>query len=119
MLKPRKAAGVDDILSEQIKQFRPKTKEWVLEMFNKVIRSKIIPKEWRKAHVCALLKSGKQPDETKNFRPMSLLCHLFKLFERLVLKRISQTIETKLVKKQAGFRGGKSCTGQVSNLHSI
>jgi len=47
MLKARKAAGVDDILSEQIKQFGPKTKEWLLEMFNKVVRSKVIPKEWR------------------------------------------------------------------------
>jgi len=44
------------------------------------------------------------------------LCHLFKLFERLVLKRISQTIETKLIKQQAGFRGGKSYTGQVLNV---
>lgn len=59
MLKLKKAAGVDDILSEQIKQFGPKTKEWLLNMFNKVVRSKVIPKEWRKAHVCTLLKPGK------------------------------------------------------------
>lgn len=72
-------------------------------MFNKVVRSKEVPKEWKIAHVYTLLKPGKHPDEANNFRPISLLCHSFKLFERLILKRITQTIETKLIKQHIGL----------------
>jgi hypothetical protein len=72
-------------------------------MFNKVVRSKVILGERRKIHEYALLKSEKEPDEVMNFRPVSLLCHLFKLLERLVLNCISQTIETMLINQLAGF----------------
>ena len=47
---------------------------------------------------------------------ISLLCHLFKLFERLILNRLGPITEEHLIQEQAGFRPGKSCTGQVLNL---
>lgn len=75
-----------------------------------------IPKMWRKAHVVALLKPGKDPNDVKNFRPVSLLCHLFKVLERMVLNRIIEPLENLLSPNQAGFRPGKSCCGQVLNL---
>ena len=52
----------------------------------------------------------------KNYRPISLLCHTYKLYERLILNRIAPTIEEHLIKEQAGFRPGKSCTSQLLNL---
>ena len=52
----------------------------------------------------------------KSYRPISLLCHTYKLYERLTLNRIAPTIEEHLVKEQAGFRPGKSCTCQLLNL---
>ena len=42
--------------------------------------------------------------------------HILKLFERLVLKRLGSVTEQHLIPKQAGFRPGRSCTGQVLNL---
>jgi hypothetical protein len=36
MLKNRKAAGLDDMCVEQIKEFGPKTKQWILELFNEI-----------------------------------------------------------------------------------
>ena len=52
----------------------------------------------------------------KSYRPISLLCHTYKLCERLILNRIAPTIEQYLIKEQAGFRAGKSCTSQLLNL---
>ena len=48
-----------------------------------------------------------------------LLCHLYKLYERLILNRLSPIIEHVLIPEQAGFRPGKSCTAQVLNLTQI
>ena len=63
-----------------------------------------------------LLNPGKNPSVAKSFRPISLLCHTYKLFERLILNRIAEHMDTKLIPEPAGFRPGKSCTSQLLNL---
>ena len=80
------------------------------------MKTKKIPKIWRQANVVALLKPGKDPSVAKSFRPISLLCHTYKLFERLILNRIAEHVDAKLIPEQAGFRPGKSCTSQLLNL---
>ena len=64
----------------------------------------------------ALLKPAKDPSVAKSFRPISLLCHTYKLLERLILNRIAEHVDAKLIPEQAGFRPGKSCTSQLLNL---
>lgn len=115
-MKDNKAAGLDDIRVEQIKRFGPDTKKWILKLLNNCLSSRQIPKIWRKAKIVALLKPGKAPTDPKNFRPVSLLCHLYKMLERMILNRVAEPIDYTLIKEQAGFRPGKSCCGQVLNL---
>jgi len=64
MLKNRKAAGLDDICVELIKEFGTKTKQWILELFNEIRSTYKLPKIWRKAQIIALLKPGKQVPKT-------------------------------------------------------
>ncbi|KAF0737198.1 Uncharacterized protein FWK35_00020508, partial [Aphis craccivora] len=111
-LKNKKAAGVDELRTEQIKHFGAQAIRWITELFNNYIRLKKIPKPRRQAHVIALLKPGKNPDEAKSYRPVSLLCDMYKLFERVVMNRIKTTIDANIIQEQAGFRAGKSCTSQ-------
>jgi len=66
---------------------------------------------WRKAKVVALPKPGKDYKNPKNYRPIFLLCHTFKLYERMIMNRIKSQIERKLIPEQAGFKPGKNCTG--------
>ena len=61
----------------------------------------------------ALLKPGKHTSVAKSFRSISLLCHTYKLFERLILNRIAEHVDAKLIPEQARFRPGKSCTSQL------
>ena len=103
-LKNGKAAGLDEILTEEIKNFGPVTTQWVLSLLNACARTHRLPILWRQARVVALLKPGKDPSSPKSFRPISLLCHLYKLYERLILNRLSPIIEHVLIPEQAGFR---------------
>ena len=80
-LKPGKAIGLDNISTEQIKNFRPVTKKWLLQLYNHCLTTHKLPKIWKKAHVIALLKPGKDPSIPKSYRPISLLSHTYKLFE--------------------------------------
>ena len=63
--------------------------------------------------------SSKRVDNYANYLheyPISLLCILYKLYERLIMTRIKPSVEKQLTRDQAGFREGRSCCGQVLNL---
>ena len=115
-LKNNKATGLDDMLCEQIKHFGEATLRWLLQMMNSILKTQKFPKLWRKSKVIAILKPGKYSTLPKSYRPISLLCHTYKLFERMILNRLNPLIETMIIDQQAGFRPGKSTTGQLLNL---
>ena len=59
---------------------------------------------------------------TSNYRPISLLPILAKVFERIIFKNLyNYLIDNKLLtKNQSGFRPGDSCTNQLLSLvHEI
>ena len=115
-LKPGKAAGLDGITTEIIQHFGIRTRSWILALLNNCATSLNIPKIWRRARVVALLKPGKDPESKKSYRPISLLCILYKLYERMIMARMSPTVEQQLSPDQAGFRPGRSCCSQILNL---
>jgi len=115
-LKSHKAAGLDDILVEQVKRFGQGALTWLMNMFNHCIASNKNPKAWRKAKISALLKRGKDPSIPRKYKPISLLCHIFKPFERLIPARVAPFVDDGLISEQVGFRPGRSCTDQLLNL---
>ena len=85
-------------------------------MLNVCFTGNKIPKIWRQSKIIAILKPGKDSAIPKNYRPISLLCHTYKLYERMILNRIAPVIKQCLIKEHAGFRTGRSCTSQLLNL---
>ena len=116
ILKNNKASGRDDVLVEQLNNLGPKAHRWLLTIINNCFMENKIPTLWRQSKIIAMLKPGKDYTTPKSYRPISLLCHTYKLYERMILNRIATTIEQHLIKEQAGFRPGKSCTSQLLNL---
>ena len=114
--KNNKAAGRDNVLLEQLKSLGPKSHRWLLRMLNKWLMENKIQTPWIQSKIIAILKHGKDSVIPKSYRQISLLCHTYKLYERIILNRISPTIEQHLIKEQAGCRPGKSCTSQLLNL---
>uniref|UniRef100_A0A803SZ68 Reverse transcriptase domain-containing protein n=1 Tax=Anolis carolinensis TaxID=28377 RepID=A0A803SZ68_ANOCA len=114
--KTGKAPGLDELMMEQIKHLGPKAENWLLKFYNQCLAHKQIPRAWRKTKIIAILKPGKDASNARNYRPISLLCHLYKVYERMLLNRLGPVIEPKLIAQQAGFRPGKNCTGQILHL---
>ena len=102
-------------LVEQLKNLGPNAHKRLRAMLNNCFINNKIPTMWR-PRIIAILKPGKDSSIPKSCRPISLLCHTYKLYERMILNRIAPTIEQHLIKEQAGFRAGKSCTSQLLNL---
>ena len=99
ILKNNKASGRDDGLVEQLKNLGPKAHRWLLTMLKKCFMDNKIPTLWRQSKIIAILKPGKDSAIPKSYRPISLLCHTYKLYERMILNRIAPTIEQHLIKE--------------------
>ena len=78
-LKSNKAAGIDDVLVEQLNNLDPQTHKWLFAMLNNCFTQMKIPTIWMKSKIIAILKSLKDSAIPKSYRPISLLCHTYKL----------------------------------------
>ena len=103
-LKNNKAAGRYDVLVEQLKHLGQKANKWLHAMLNACFTGNKIPKIWRQSKIIVILKPGKDSAIPKNYRPISLLCHTYKLYERMILNRIAPVVEQRLIREQASFR---------------
>lgn len=115
-LQNGKAAGLDEIYPELLKNCGPATKRWLALLFSSILESGKLPAIFRKTKIIALLKPGKDPSLPQSYRPIALLSISYKLLERLILNRIAPTIEALIPIEQAGFRTGRDCSDQVLSL---
>ena len=63
----------------------------------------VFPRKLKQAEVIPLYKKL-DPLNKENYRPVSLLPHLWKVFERIIYKQINSYMEDKLTKCLTGFR---------------
>ena len=67
------------------------------------------PSDWKKARVSRIFKSGNR-EEFENYRPISVLSAVSKIFEKIVCEQLSPYLSTNkvLTEFQSGFRKGFS-----------
>ena len=111
-----RAMGVGRQQQQQLKHLGARAHRWLHSMLNTCYTENKIPNVWRQSRIIVILKPEKYASISKSYRPISLLCHTCKLYERLILNIINPTVESHLIKEQDGFRPGKSCTNQLLNL---
>ena len=115
-LKAGKAPGPDNLHPEFFLHLHENCIHWLQSFFNHCIHSKKLPKMWKLSKVVAVLKPNKPQESAKSYRPISLLCIAYKLYERLILNHIQPIVESVLPKEQAGFRQGYCTLDQVALL---
>lgn len=94
---------------------------FILVLFNGLLkRTMTRPKEWTKAEVCCLFKSG-DPEDPNNYRPIALLASLYKLYTSVLTQRLSDFNEINEVctLSQRGGRPAASTYQLVSTLVSL
>ena len=81
------------------------------QLFSLIYRDKLIPEQWLIAKITPIHKKDTK-NNIENYRPVASLCSTSKIFERLILNKISKLEklnEINLVgKQQHGFVKGKS-----------
>jgi hypothetical protein len=103
------AIGVDKIPVKFLKLCLPCLMPVLDHIFNYSLQNSAFPSVWKKANILPLPKI-KNPNEAKDYRPVSNLCVLGKALEKIVHKQVAEFLENnKLFDKfQSGFRKNHS-----------
>jgi potassium voltage-gated channel Eag-related subfamily H protein 8 len=110
------AAGPDGIYFEQLNHLPSPAVTCLRNIITQSFCSGKVPRSWRQATVIPILKPGKSASKLDSYRPISLTSTIAKLAERVLLNRISHTMDTRLSPEQAGFRPHRSCEDQIAGL---
>ncbi|KAJ8716725.1 hypothetical protein PYW07_003352 [Mythimna separata] len=112
MLDTNKGPGPDDIPPYFLKSTAETICKPLSMLFNKCIQSGTFPSLWKQANIIPVHKSGPRQD-IENYRPISILCALAKIFEKLVHQAIYPFLRHNIIPEQHGFVKNKST---VTNL---
>ena len=83
-------------------------------MWKESLRTGRIPEVFKKGVITPLHKGGGR-SVPKNYRPVTLTSHFIKLFEKIVVNRLSKFMSDNHLynSNQHGFRSGRSCLSQL------
>ena len=113
--KKGKAPGPDNITTELIEAADELIYGKLATLFNECLHQSTVPEQWNEAIIILLHKKGDQRN-LSNYRPISLLNNIYKLFTKIITNRISRTLDDNQPREQAGFRKGFSTT---DHLHAV
>ena len=101
-----------------IKKMGQKGKAYLTGLFNKIWREERIPEEWEIGLILPIYKSGNRT-ECGNYREITIIGKVTKLFEKILEKRLRSQVEGKLHDAQSGFRPSRSTQDHIFTLKTI
>ena len=114
-----KAPGGDFIPSDLLKFAGDLVSPFLADLFTHFYERSIFPGEWGRSIIVPIYKSGDKLDPS-NYRGISLLCVMSKLFLSILTERLRTWAEdyNKICLEQAGFRSEHSTIDHVFTLHA-
>ena len=111
-LDPNKATGIDNISPKILKHCAIPLSGPICHLFQQCFLNGYLPQEWRTHCVIPIFKSG---DKTlvSNYRPVSLLCIISKVLEKIVFKVTYNYLSNTFSLHQFGFLPGRSTLQQL------
>ncbi|EYB89153.1 hypothetical protein Y032_0235g3182 [Ancylostoma ceylanicum] len=110
-MKPGKATGPDDVAAELWKSRHWNSAEWLTALFNQLITEKKTPVDWQMSTTIPIWKRKGNPEDCANYRPIRLLSHSMKIFERIIGRRNRDII--RLTTDQCGFVANCGATDAI------
>ncbi|KAI5635653.1 reverse transcriptase (RNA-dependent DNA polymerase) domain-containing protein [Phthorimaea operculella] len=105
-MKSGKAAGYDRVSVEMLKAGEGVVASQLYLLFNLCWRSGRVPSDWCKAVIVPLYKGKGSQLDCKNYRGISLLSVVGKLYAKVLIERVMKETDEKVWDAQAGFRKG-------------
>ena len=120
-LKNSKTPGIDEILNEHIKYTLQQMLPIYTNLFNIILQTGIIPEQWVQGMIKPIYKNKGDPLNPENYRPITLLSCLGKLFTSIINERLNLFLNENniLLENQAGFRKNYSTNDHIFVLYSL
>ncbi|KAH7965275.1 hypothetical protein HPB49_005791 [Dermacentor silvarum] len=114
----RSAPGSDGVTYQMLRNFDSDQLHHLLDAYNAVWRSGVIPREWSEAVVVPLLKNGKPPRDPASYRPVSLTSAAGKVLEAMALRRLEwiAAVLDILAAEQSGFRRLRASADSLADV---
>jgi hypothetical protein len=111
----------DNILNEYIKSTKHLLMPVYCKLFNYILETGFIPQSWLNGIIIPIFKNKGDPKDPSNYRPITILSCLSKLFTSILNNRLTKFLNENniLDENQAGFRKGYSCSDHIFTLHSL
>ena len=117
--KGGKAPGMDGVRVEMLKEGVVTVLEWLVRVFNICFMLSIVPVDWVIACMVPLYKGMGDVHECSNFRCISLLSVVRKVYGRVLINGIRDKTENVIAEVQDSFRRGGECTDQIFIVRQI
>lgn len=119
-LKNKKSAGNDLILNEFIKTSSDILLPVLTKVFNIILNNGKMPESWNLSVITSLYKSG-DPNDTNNYRGLSVTSCMGKLFTNLLQQSLNNYLENNnlLGQYQFGFRKDHRTTDNIFILKTL
>ncbi|CAH0404935.1 unnamed protein product [Chilo suppressalis] len=108
-----KGSGCDEIPPIFLKHCASTLVTPITMIFARSLRDCTFPSIWKKAYIIPIHKKGSKSD-IKNYRPISILCTISKLLEKVVLKHLYPVISEGISHAQHGFMKKRSTTTNLA-----
>ena len=117
-LKIKKASGYDNISNQILKKLTLSALVLLKDIFNACLNICYFPVKWKTGKVIAIPKPGKIHTDPMNYRPITLLPTMGKVFEKAILAKLILFEETNsiIIPQQFGFRSKHSTTQQIIRI---
>jgi hypothetical protein len=112
------SAGSDNIPAELIKQGGKELKTRIHKLLTKIWDEETLPTDWTEGIMCPMYKKGNRMI-CSNYRPISLLNVVYKIFSILINNRLSKIVESKLEDCQMGFQSNRSAIDNILIVRKI
>jgi len=114
-----RSVGVDGLSYDDIKRAMPVIRNCIQHLFSHSILCEVFPSLWKRALIRPIAKTS-NPLTPSDFRPISLLCSLSKILEKIVASQIIEYLEdtNKMDPLQSAYRRGHNTqTALLRTLH--
>lgn len=117
-LKSGKAPGEDNIHNEHLKLGHDSLLTPLTAVFNEILKSETVPHQWKTSKIILLHKKGAK-DDLNNYRPISLMSNVYKLFSKIITRRLTKVLDDNQAPDQAGFRSGYSTVDHLQTINQV
>ena len=115
---PHKASGCTAISNRVLRETAPVIASSLTHIYNLSLTTATFPSDWKRAIVCPIFKNRGEKSDPSNYRPISLLPAVGKVFDKLQSRSLCQFLMKNglISDQQFGFLPGRSIPTQLLSV---